>query len=134
MKQVISQRIINLYQQKKGLNVGLVGGLGSGKTFFVRELVEKICPSLKKAVASPTFSYFNIYQNEEICIHHFDLYRIQDEDKLQDIGIWESLEDKSSLTLIEWANLFPSVLQVCNLEFYFSFEKDNFLISYKGND
>ena len=56
------------------------------------------------------------------------------EDKLQDVGIWESLEDKSSLTLIEWANLFPSVLQVCNLEFYFSFEKDNFLISYKGND
>ena len=58
MKQVISQRIINLYQQKKGLNVGLVGGLGSGKTFFVRELVEKICPSLKKAVASPTFCLF----------------------------------------------------------------------------
>ena len=41
MKQVISQRIINLYQQKKGLNVGLVGGLGSGKTFFAIGVFKK---------------------------------------------------------------------------------------------
>ena len=35
MKQVISQRIINLYQQKKGLNVGLVGGLPYIQSFFL---------------------------------------------------------------------------------------------------
>ena len=36
MKQVISQRIINLYQQKKGLNVGLdQNGLGSTNFFIL---------------------------------------------------------------------------------------------------
>ena len=122
IKEKILDKVIGLYQKKRGLNVSLVGDLGSGKTFFVREFVEKIYPVLKKEVTSPTFSYFHIYQNEEICIHHFDLYRIQTEDKLEDVGVWESLEDKNSLVLIEWANLFPSVLQVCDLELHFSFE------------
>ncbi len=131
MEEKILNRVFELYQKKGGLNASLIGDLGSGKTFFVRGLVEKICPPLKKEVASPTFSYFNIYRNEEICIHHFDLYRIQHKEKLEDIGIWESLEDKSSLTLIEWANLFPSVLRACDSELHFSFVGNKFLIFLK---
>ncbi len=131
MQQVILQKTIEIYQKKRGLNAALLGELGSGKTFFVKEFIKMICPALAKEVASPTFSYFHIYQHKKICIHHFDLYRIQNEDKLYDIGIWESLEDMDSLTLIEWADLFPSILQICDLGIHFSFIGNKFLVSLK---
>lgn len=126
----ITQKVISLWQQKKILNVALLGSLGAGKTFFVRELVTQFYPSLASQVCSPTFGYFNIYQNDNITIHHFDLYRVTEKFKLLDIGLWESIEDQNSLTLIEWADLFSEVVEECNLQLKFFNENGKYRIKF----
>ncbi len=119
MKENIYQKIV---PQGVVSKVALLGELGSGKTHFVKEFTSKIAPEVQKLVSSPTFSYLQVYEGQKITIHHFDLYRIEESQKLLDIGIWESLEHKAVITFIEWANLFPETLELCELQLQFSFE------------
>ena len=98
----------------QGLVVGLSGGLGAGKTHFVKKLVEKLDPETTEVVSSPTFNICNIYQLNQLTIHHYDLYRMEDEEDLENIGIWESLHDENVLVFVEWVDLFPSVKSCCN--------------------
>lgn len=81
----------------------LSGDLGAGKTRFVKEF----CAAQKclDAVSSPTFSLVNEYKTEDgLNIYHMDLYRIETEDELIDIG-FEDYLDTASLMFIEWPDL-----------------------------
>ena len=86
------------------------GDPGAGKTTFIRSLVKALGgdPAL---VSSPTFPILNIYQGRSGRILHFDLYRIDKETELYDLGMDEYL-DSGDLCLIEWperlGNLLPS--------------------------
>jgi tRNA threonylcarbamoyladenosine biosynthesis protein TsaE len=93
---------------KKGDIVALVGNLGSGKTFFVK----KFCEALEINVASsPSFSIINEYQSlNGVMIYHFDFYRVKSVNELIDIGFYEYINNRSSISFIEWANLFPQIL------------------------
>jgi len=60
-------------------------------------------------VTSPTFNLMNVY--EGICpIYHFDLYRLESEEELEDIGFFEYTEEPEGIVLIEWADKFPESL------------------------
>ena len=51
----------------------------------------------------------NIY--EGICpILHFDLYRLETEEQLEDIGFFEYTENPEGIVVIEWADKFPDAL------------------------
>lgn len=90
----------------------LEGEMGSGKSAFVRALLQVLAPSVQTA-GSPTFSLVNEYQAESgFTIYHIDLYRLKDEAELIDSGIETQIEARAALTCIEWASLFPD---------YFSF-------------
>lgn len=95
----------------QGKKIGLVGSLGAGKTHLVRALIEALDPSALSEVGSPSFNLCNRYRVGELEVHHFDLYRIEEEEELDDLECYESLDDESVLTLIEWPNQFSSVLQ-----------------------
>jgi tRNA threonylcarbamoyladenosine biosynthesis protein TsaE len=48
----------------------------------------------------------NIY--EGICpIYHFDLYRLETEEELEEIGFYEYLEEPEGIVVIEWPDKFP---------------------------
>lgn len=49
------------------------------------------------------------YNLQDLDIVHFDVYRINNEDSLYDIGFYDYI-DAPGLTLIEWANLIPNAL------------------------
>jgi len=98
-----------------GLTIGLIGGLGSGKTELVRRLVKKAFQSADHQVQSPTFNLCNRYQTHRGEIHHFDLYRVETEDELFDIGLWESLDDDRALSIIEWVDRFPRLKKRCDI-------------------
>lgn len=61
------------------------------------------------AVNSPTFAIMNIYQGREMEIRHFDLYRLNRPEELEDIG-FDEYAGGEGVTLIEWADLFPEQL------------------------
>lgn len=75
----------------------LKGELGAGKTAFTRGLARGY--GYGGRVTSPTFALMNVYEGKTK-IHHFDLYRLSDEDELFDIGFESS--EQGVITVVEW--------------------------------
>ena len=86
-------------QLRPGDVVALRGGLGMGKTAFVRGIASLLAP--KARVSSPTFALMHEYEGE-VPLYHFDLYRIPDAEELWSIGFEEFL-DCGGIVLIEWS-------------------------------
>ncbi len=85
---------------KQPLNIILSGDLGAGKTTFTKYFINA---KLKKEeeVLSPTFCLMQQYQNKELTINHYDIYRIDDINEIYDIEIFENLF-KNCINIIEW--------------------------------
>lgn len=94
---------------KRGGFLALYGGMGAGKTAFVRGLVKALCPECLDLVHSPTFAIVNEYRGKDIDIFHFDLYRLTDEDDLYSTGFYDYIE-QGGLTVTEWTELFESAI------------------------
>lgn len=91
---------------KPGDVIGLDGDLGTGKTQFVKGICSGF--DVKEVVNSPTFiivnEYRGTYNNSEIKIYHFDLYRLTSPAEIGTLGFEEYAND-SSICLIEWPEL-----------------------------
>ncbi len=79
--------------------VAFTGGMGMGKTCFVRGMASVLCP--KSGVSSPTFSLVNEYGGE-IPLYHFDMYRVTSLDDLYSTGFFDYLGTDAILA-IEWS-------------------------------
>ena len=102
---------------KEGLVVVLNGDLGAGKTFFIKQVLQKFNVTNAN---SPTFSIVNEYYGNKT-FYHFDFYRINKEVELHDIGIEDYFNDEQSIIFIEWGNLFPDVLPKKRIEINISY-------------
>lgn len=96
----------------------LTGELGSGKTCLVTAAAASLGVDPQKVV-SPTFSLMNIYKGRTLTIKHFDLYRINWPEELEDIGFSEYAGGEG-VTFIEWADLFQEYMPEEYLEIQFS--------------
>ena len=85
-----------------GKKVLFYAPMGAGKTTLIKELLRNL--QIEGNVQSPTFSILNEYFSNEIqdFIYHFDLYRIEKEEELIQIG-FEDYLDENRTVLIEWA-------------------------------
>ena len=61
---------------------------------------------------SPTFNIVLTYDSGRLPIHHFDLYRLDTEEQLEDIGLREYLES-GGVCFVEWAEKFPNAFDEC---------------------
>ncbi len=87
--------------------VALFGELGSGKTQFVKGICSGI--GIEVPVTSPTFTLINEYPAPFGIVAHIDLYRIDTQNELRDLGL-ESYFRETCICLIEWAERALGVL------------------------
>ena len=91
---------------KGGEFVFLYGEMGVGKTTFVKYFIneyQKTNNLTQSEITSPTFSLLNEYQVKDIRIKHYDLFRINRKEDINNLDIFE--KDNKLITLIEWPQL-----------------------------
>lgn len=86
--------------------VAFLGGLGAGKTAFVRGMAAEMAPDAE--VSSPTFALVNEYDGP-IPLWHFDMYRITSVEDVYSTGFFDYLE-MGGVLAVEWSeNISPAL-------------------------
>jgi tRNA threonylcarbamoyladenosine biosynthesis protein TsaE len=87
--------------------VSLIGELGAGKTCFVQGLARGLGVPPDRRVASPTFTIVNEHA-ARLTLYHVDLYRLEKESELEEIGLRDYLEG-GGVAVVEWFDRFPDL-------------------------
>lgn len=82
---------------RRGDVVTLSGPLGVGKTALARSVIRSL--GHQGEVPSPSFAIVQPYEELDPPLWHVDLYRIEEEGELEELGL-DSLED--AVLLVEW--------------------------------
>ncbi len=83
-----------------GKTVLLYGDLGAGKTTLIKGIALAFGIP-ERDIGSASFVIVAEYDTAPP-FYHIDLYRIEREDDLQEVGIWEYIESEG-IAVIEWA-------------------------------
>ncbi len=90
----------------------LTGSLGAGKTTYVKGVAQALNAAEPDEVTSPTFTLVHEYEGEwkgkPVSLYHLDLYRLESERQVEQLGIDELLED-DAIVLVEWGEKFASI-------------------------
>ena len=87
---------------RPGDTVAFFGGMGMGKTAFVRGLAAGLGLD-KTQVCSPTFALMNEYSGPDVpTLYHFDMYRVEGDDALYATGFYDYL-DSEGILAVEWS-------------------------------
>jgi tRNA threonylcarbamoyladenosine biosynthesis protein TsaE len=91
----------------------LYGDLGSGKTTFAQFFIKSLLINKAIKITSPTFNIIQIYETNKGNVWHADLYRLNTENDLMDLGLIEAINE--FICLIEWPQLIKSYCNINNL-------------------
>jgi tRNA threonylcarbamoyladenosine biosynthesis protein TsaE len=95
------------------LCVGLRGPLGSGKTTWVRAALEGLGYSGR--VPSPTYTLLEEYHVSALTLVHLDLYRFNDPEELEFLGVRDRFGASGVWLFVEWPERAPSLLEKCDV-------------------
>ena len=105
-----------------GSVIKLIGDLGAGKTEFVRGLA--IGLNYNQIVTSPTFTLVHEYCGGRLPLFHMDLYRLNEEAELDDIGFEDYLR-AGGICAVEWADKFPARMPRDSIEIVLTIRENN---------
>jgi tRNA threonylcarbamoyladenosine biosynthesis protein TsaE len=91
---------------EKGAVICLNGDLGVGKTSLTQFIAKEF--GVKEYIVSPTFTIIKEY-NGKFPFYHMDVYRINSEDDMYDLGYDEYIYSEG-VTVIEWSRLIEGIL------------------------
>ena len=98
----------------------LFGNLGAGKTAFTRGLARGY--GSDKRVSSPTFTLVHEYSGDKT-VYHFDLYRLESEEELYDIGFEEYFKE-DTVRVIEWPDAFIDFMPENSVEIHITYGEE----------
>ena len=90
-----------------GLIIAFYGDLGAGKTAMTKGIAAGL--GITDLVVSPTFTILCSYENGRLPLHHLDVYRIDDPEEMEEIGLDDCFDD-GGVTVIEWAENIEELL------------------------
>ena len=102
--------------------VVLTGDLGAGKTLFVQGVAAGLGVSAQ--ITSPTFNILLTYTDGRLPLYHFDLYRLDYSEQLEDIGFFETV-DGDGASFIEWGDKFIDAMPYTYLEISLQLDPDD---------
>ena len=86
----------------------ITGEVGTGKTTLIKEYCKLI--GVEETVNSPTYTLINEYQNKKGKIVHMDLYRVKDINEINELGLFEYLEN--NIVIIEWPEIILKMIDI----------------------
>lgn len=95
--------------------VVLTGDLGAGKTNFTKGVARGM--GAHDEVTSPTFTIEMVYEGKKMPLYHFDLYRLDGPEQLEDTGLYDALESDGPC-LIEWGEQFAEEIGPDRLDIF----------------
>lgn len=98
----------------KGTVLCLDGDLGAGKTTLTQFIAKEF--GVNEYVTSPTFTIIKEYEGK-LPFYHMDVYRIESEDEMYDLG-YEEYIYSDSVTIIEWSNNIINMLPENRINIY----------------
>ena len=107
----------------------LDGDLGAGKTTFTKGLAEAL--GIKDQVTSPTFTIMNVYEDGKFKLNHLDMYRIESEDELYELGVEDAMTE-DTITVIEWNKLALEGKKVIKINITTDKNKRIFTVKYEN--
>lgn len=100
--QEIAKKLAKKFQG--GAIIALTGPLGAGKTTFAQGFAEGL--EIKQRLLSPTFVLMREYEipgNKSGKLFHIDLYRLENIQSMESLGLSEIFANPKNIILIEWA-------------------------------
>lgn len=85
----------------------LDGDLGAGKTVLTKGIAEEL--GITVPVCSPTFTVLQIYEEGRLPLYHFDVYRIEDPEEMEEIGYREYFYGEG-ICVVEWSELIRELI------------------------
>ena len=95
----------------------LTGDLGAGKTQLTKGIAASM--GVEDDVTSPTFNILMVYEGAQMPLYHFDLYRLESADQLEDTGLFDVLGG-DGVCVIEWGEQFADEIGDERLDVYLS--------------
>lgn len=105
-----------------GALITLEGGLGAGKTTFVRHLLRAL--GVQGRIKSPSYAVLESYGLPALTVHHFDFYRFSDPREWEDAGFRELLAGPD-LKLCEWPTHAQALLERADLRLQLEAQSDD---------
>lgn len=107
----------------------LTGDLGAGKTALARAMIQARAGRAID-VPSPTFNLVIPYALRDLTITHFDLYRLDGPEDVQELGLDEALDDGA--IIVEWPDRLGDLTPPTALNLNLAHAGDGRLVTFSG--
>lgn len=104
-----AHKIAEQFKNSGGI-IALMGDLGAGKTTFTQGFA--LALGIREKVISPTFVIMRQHSlpNDNRVLYHLDLYRLESESMIKEIGLTDLWNNPENIILIEWAEKIEHLL------------------------
>ena len=128
----LAKNLINEFKgekQPEALVIALKGGLGAGKTTFLKGFAKAL--EIKAEILSPTFIIYRRHRIKNskatkigfLNFYHIDCYRLEKAREAEELGFKELFKENKNIVCLEWPEKIKAILPSRRVDIDFSIEK-----------